>query len=84
MFSLFKSRKREITYLQVMTWRVGPVDELMLRAGQPCGCDVALRPHGRATGGSRKAQVAHRARTRGRRPRVSARVHADAREGATW
>ena len=47
-------------------------------AGPPHGCDVALRPRGRAVGGPRGAQEAHRARTRGRRggwqmegPRVS-------------
>ena len=51
------------------------------RAGPPHGCDAALRPRGRAAGGPREAQVAHRARTRGRRPRVSMRVHADARVG---
>ena len=56
----------------------------MWRAGPPRGCDAALRPRGRAAGGPRKAQVAHKARTCGRRPRVSTRVHADAREGATW
>ena len=50
--------------------------------GPPRGCDAALRPRGRATGGPREAQVAHRARTRGRRPHVSTRVHADARVGA--
>ena len=65
-----------------MTWRASPADELTWRAGPPLGCDVALRPLGRATGGPREAQVAHRARTRGRRPRVSTRVHA--REGTTW
>ena len=45
---------------------------------------TALRPYGRATGGPREAQVAHRARTRGKRPRVSTQFHCDAREGATW
>ena len=55
--------------------------KLTWRAGPPRGCDVALRPRGRAVGGPREAQVAHRARTRGRRPHVSARVHADARVG---
>ena len=34
---------------------------------------MALRPRGRAAGGPREAQEAHRARTRGRRPRVSTR-----------
>ena len=42
------------------------------------GCDAALRPCGRAAGGPRGA---HRARTRGRRPRVSTQVHAGARGG---
>ena len=51
------------------------------RAGPPRGCDAALRPRGRATGGPREVQVAHRVRTRGRRPRVSTRVHADTRVG---
>ena len=53
----------------------------MWRVGPPRGCDAALRPRGRAAGGPRKAQEAHRARTRGRRPRVSTRVHVDARVG---
>ena len=39
---------------------------------------MALRPRGRATGGPRKA---HRARTRGKRPHVSTRVHVGARVG---
>ena len=43
----------------VLTWRAGP----------PRGCDAAPRPCGRATGGPRGAQVAHKARTRGRWPR---------------
>ena len=46
-----------------MTWRAGP----------PGGCDAALRPRGRAAGGPREVQEAHRARTRGRRPRMSTR-----------
>ena len=54
-----------------LTWRVAP----------PHGCDAALRPPGRAVGGPRKAQMGHRARTHGRRPHVSTRVHADARVG---
>ena len=58
----------------MLTWRAGPSR----------GCDVALRPRGRAVGGPHEAQVAHRAQTRGRRPRVPTQVHADAREGATW
>ena len=55
--------------------------ELTWRAGPPRGCDAALRPRGRAVGGPREAQVAHKARTLGRRPHVSTRFHADAREG---
>ena len=43
-------------------------------------CDAALRPRGIAAGGPREAQEAHRARTCGRRPRVSTRP-ADARVG---
>ena len=53
----------------------------MWRARPPRGCDAALRPCGRAAGGPREAQVAHRAQTHGRRPHRSTRVHADAREG---
>ena len=41
---------------------------------------MALRPRGRAAGGPREAHVAHKARTCGRRPRMST-VHADARVG---
>ena len=69
--------------MQVLTWQAGPAGELTWRAGPPRRCDAALRPRGKATGGPREAQVAHRAhkaRTRGRRPRVSTRVHANARE----
>ena len=43
----------------MLTWRAGPLR----------GCDAALRPRARATGGPRGAQVAHRARTPGRWPR---------------
>ena len=57
---------------------------LTCRAGPSRGCDAALRPRGKAAGGPREAQMAHRARTRGRRPCVSTRVCADARRGATW
>ena len=70
-------------YLQVLTWQTGPANELTWRAGPSRGCDAALRPRGRATSGPREVQVAHRARTRGKRPHMSTRVHADAREGAT-
>ena len=45
----------------MLTWRARP----------PRWCDAALRPRGRATGGPREAQEAHKAQTRGRRPRVS-------------
>ena len=62
-------------------WPAGQGGELTWRAGPPRGCDAALRPCGRATGGPREAQEAHRARTCGRRPRLSTWVHADAREG---
>ena len=55
----------------MLTWHAGPLR----------GCDAALRPRGRAAGGPRESQVAHRAQTRGKRPRVSTRVHADARVG---
>ena len=64
-FSLFKSRKG-VNLQQVMTWRVGPGGELTWHAGPASGCDVALRPRGRATAGPREAQVVL---TRGRRPR---------------
>ena len=59
---------------QTLTWRA----ELTCRAGPQHGCDVALRPRGRAAHGPREAQVT---RTCGRRPRGSTRVHADTREG---
>ena len=58
-------------------WRAGPAGALTWHAGPPRVCDAALRPRGKAAGGPREAQEAHRARTRGRRPRV----HADARVG---
>ena len=64
-----------------MTWWAGPGGALTWHAGPPRGCDAALRPRGRAVGDPREAQVAHRARTRGRRPRVSTQVHADPRVG---
>ena len=41
------------------------------RADVARGCNAALRPRGRAAGGPREAQEAHKARTRGRRPCVS-------------
>ena len=56
---------------RMLTWRAGP----------PCGYDAALRPRDRAAGGPREAQEVHRARTHGRRPRVSTRVLADTRVG---
>ena len=42
---------------------------------------MALRPRGRVAGGPREAQEAHRARTHGRRARVSTWVHVVARVG---
>ena len=39
-----------------LTWCMGPADELTWRAGLSRGCDVALRPRGRATSGLREAQ----------------------------
>ena len=45
---------------------------------------MALRPRVTVVGGPHEAHVAHKARTRGRRPRVSTRVHVGARVGATW
>ena len=54
------------------------------RAGPRRGCDATLRPRARAAGGPREAQVAHRARTRGRTPRVSTPVLAATVWGATW
>ena len=53
---------------QKLTWRTGPMH----------GCDAALRPHGKAARGPRKAQVAG---THGRRPRGSTRTPV---RGATW
>ena len=50
----------------MMTWRAGPGGELTWHAGPARGCDVALRPRGRATASQHEAQVAL---TRGRRPR---------------
>ena len=50
----------------------------MWRAGPQHGCDVALRPHGRATHGPREAHVAQ---TRDRRPRGSTWMPV---RGATW
>ena len=55
----------------MLTWRAAP----------PRGCDAALRPRGRATGGPREAQVVNRARTGGRRPRGSTWTPV---WGATW
>ena len=45
----------------------------MWRAGPLRGCDAVLRPRGRAARGPREAKEAHKAQTRGRRPRVSTR-----------
>ena len=68
MFFLIKIAKREITYLQDDV-----ASGASWRAGLPRGCDVALRPRGRAMGGPREAQKTHRARTSGRRPCVFTR-----------
>ena len=73
--------KKGLSYLQVMTWRAIPGGELTWHVGLPRGCDAALRPRVRAAGGPREAQEVHRARTRGRRPRVSTRVHEGASVG---
>ena len=57
------------------------------RADVAHGCDAALRPRDRAMGGPRRAHEAHRARTRGKRPHVSTRVHVGVRVGrhvAEW
>ena len=62
-------------------WRAGLGGELTWHTGPPRGCDAALRPRGKAAGGPREAQVAHKAWTRGTRPRVSTQVNADARVG---
>ena len=62
-------------------WREGPTRKVTWRAGPPHGCDTALRPRGRAAGGPREAQVAHRARTRGKRPHGSTRTPV---WGAKW
>ena len=78
--SLF-NRKKGVYLPHELTWRAGPVRKLTWHAGPPHGCDAALRPRGWAAGGPREAQVAHRARTRDRRPHGYTRVHADAREG---
>ena len=48
------------------------------------GCDAALRPHGRAARGPRKAEVARVARTRGRRPRDPHGSTWTPMRGATW
>ena len=73
MFFLIKIAKKGILLTCRVTWRAGPAGALTWHARPPCGCDVALRPCGRAKGGPREAREAHRARTRGKRPRVSAR-----------
>ena len=64
-----------------MTWQAEPGGTLTWHTGLPRGCDAALRPRDRAAGGPCDAYVAHRARTRGNRPRVSTRVHMGARVG---
>ena len=67
-----------------MTWRAESGGTLTWHAGQPRGCDAALRPRGMAAGGPCGAQVAHRARTHGR---GQACPHGSTRTpmwGATW
>ena len=64
-----------------MTWRAEPGGTLTWHVGPPRGCDAALRPRGRAVGGPRKAQEAHRAQTHGKRPRGSTWAPV---WGATW
>ena len=59
-------------------------DGLTWHAGPPRGCDAELRPRGRATSGPRRAQVAHRARARGRRPRGPCGSTRTPVRGATW
>ena len=56
----------------MLTWRAGARRVDTWRAGPPHGCDAALRPRGRAVGGPRGAQEAHRARPRGRGPCIHA------------
>ena len=80
----YLNHKKEFTYLQVLTWWAGPAGELMWRAGPPRGCDVALRPRGRAAGGPREAHVAHRARTHGKRPLGPCESTRTPVRGATW
>ena len=53
-------------------WRAEPAGALTWHAGPPCGCEVALRPRGRAVGGPREA------RGRTRRDHVAG-VHAGPR-----
>ena len=64
----------------MLTWRAGPTGELTWHAGPLHGCDVTLRPRGKAAGGPHEAQVAHKAQTWPESTQ-STRVHADAREG---
>ena len=66
MFFLIKITKKGILLTYRVTWRAGPVGELTWCVGPAHGCDVALRPRGRATAGPHEAQVAL---MRGRRPR---------------
>ena len=63
---------KEGVYLpQELMWRARSPRELTWRAGPPRRCNAALRPRSRAVGGPREAQVAHKARTCGKRPCVS-------------
>ena len=59
---------------QTVTWRV----ELMWHTRPQHGCDVALRPRGKAAHGPHEAHVAQ---TCGRRPRGSTQTPV---RGATW
>ena len=80
----FQNRGKRYTYLQVLTWRAGSARKLTWRARPLRGCDAAERPRGRAVGGPREAQVAHRARSCGRKPCVSTRATWTTVWGATW
>ena len=80
-FFFLKITEKGFTCLQVLTWRAGPPLELTWHMGPPQGCGTTLRPRDRAADGPHKAHVAHKARTCGRRPRVSTRTPM---RGATW
>ena len=57
-FSLFKSRKRGGELTAGDDVASGPRRRVDLACGSARGCDMALRPRGRATAGPRGAQVA--------------------------